>query len=99
MKNIIVILFGVTINILANFYLHATKTEIKSIVPNIYLFFVAPMLLIIIIIVSTTYDLLKRKNILTHPGYFYDLEGNHLVFSFVSSPSILRKALPKITSN
>jgi len=38
-------------------------------------------------------QLLQEHRILIHPGYFYDLEGGHLVLSFVSQPTVLRKAL------
>jgi len=37
--------------------------------------------------------LLQKHGILVHPGYFYDMEGQHLVFSFVSRPAVLRMAL------
>ena len=37
--------------------------------------------------------LLKNHRVLVHPGYFYDMEGRHLVFSFVSRPATLRKSL------
>jgi len=37
--------------------------------------------------------LLEKHRILMHPGYFYDMEGNHLVLSFVSRPSVLQRAL------
>jgi aspartate/methionine/tyrosine aminotransferase len=37
--------------------------------------------------------LVKKHGILVHPGYFYDMEGQHLVFSFVSRPAILKKSL------
>ncbi len=44
------------------------------------------------------YRLLKKHRILVHPGYFYDMEGNHLVFSFASQPSVLRRALKILLS-
>jgi aspartate/methionine/tyrosine aminotransferase len=37
--------------------------------------------------------LLEKKRILVHPGYFYDMEGRHLVLSFASRPEVLREAL------
>jgi alanine-synthesizing transaminase len=39
------------------------------------------------------YQLLQKHGILVHPGYLYDMEGQHLIFSFVSKPAILREAL------
>ena len=36
--------------------------------------------------------LLEMKRILVHPGYFYDMEGSHIVLSFVSRPRVLRNA-------
>jgi alanine-synthesizing transaminase len=38
-------------------------------------------------------QLLKHYHILVHPGYFYDMEGQHLVFSFASKPAILKRSL------
>ena len=40
--------------------------------------------------------LLQKHRILVHPGYFYDMEGQHLVLSFVSRPELLRRAVSKI---
>jgi aspartate/methionine/tyrosine aminotransferase len=37
--------------------------------------------------------LLQKHQILVHPGYFYDMEGRHLVLSLVSRPAALRKSL------
>ncbi len=37
--------------------------------------------------------LLQKNRILLHPGYFYDMERRHLVLSFVSRTTIMRKAL------
>ena len=37
--------------------------------------------------------LLKEHHVLVHPGYFYDMDAQHLVMSFVNKPTILRKAL------
>jgi alanine-synthesizing transaminase len=41
-------------------------------------------------------DLLEKHRILTHPGYFYDMEGQHLILSFVSRPPVLRRALEAV---
>lgn len=43
-------------------------------------------------------DLLRRRSLLLHPGFFYDLEPPHLVLSFVSEPSLLQTAMEKLTS-
>jgi alanine-synthesizing transaminase len=40
--------------------------------------------------------LLQEIGLLTHPGYFYDLEGNHLVISFVHSPKQLKTYLTQL---
>jgi len=42
---------------------------------------------------KATEYLLEKYRILVHPGYFYDMEGQHVVFSFVSRPGVLRSAL------
>lgn len=41
-------------------------------------------------------DLLKKERILIHPGYFYDLEPDAFVLSFVTKPKVLEIALQKI---
>jgi aspartate/methionine/tyrosine aminotransferase len=40
--------------------------------------------------------LLKRHRILTHPGYFYDLDPPHLVLSIVAEPPVLAASLDKL---
>lgn len=42
--------------------------------------------------------LLRRRSLLLHPGFFYDLEPPHLVLSFVSEPSLLQTAMEKLTA-
>ena len=42
--------------------------------------------------------ILKRNRLLLHPGYFYDMEPDHLVLSFVQKPEILRDVLSAITT-
>jgi alanine-synthesizing transaminase len=39
---------------------------------------------------------LLREGILVHPGYFYDLEGSHLVISFISRSPSGRKVLSRL---
>jgi len=44
-------------------------------------------------------DLLRRENVVAHPGYFYDIAdvpAPHLVFSLITPPEILRAAFPRI---
>lgn len=45
---------------------------------------------------SSALELLRKENLLVHPGYFYDLEPPHWVFSFVSEPALLETSLRKI---
>ncbi len=39
---------------------------------------------------------LREDHLLVHPGYFYDMEPNHLVLSFVQERGIIRDSLPKL---
>jgi alanine-synthesizing transaminase len=41
-------------------------------------------------------DLLKECGILAHPGYFYDMSGTHLVFTFVEELEALSGAMNKL---
>jgi alanine-synthesizing transaminase len=43
-------------------------------------------------------DLLRQERLLLHPGFFYDLEPAHLVFSFISEPALLKQSLEKLLS-
>ncbi|NLT65404.1 MAG: pyridoxal phosphate-dependent aminotransferase [Acidobacteria bacterium] len=36
---------------------------------------------------------LERNHVLIHPGYFYDMEPDHLVFCFVQKPELLHNAV------
>jgi hypothetical protein len=40
--------------------------------------------------------LLRDERILVHPGYFYDIEPDHLVMTFIHSPENIRKAFTTI---
>jgi len=40
--------------------------------------------------------LLRDERILVHPGYFYDIEPDHLVMTFIQSPDNIRRAFTKI---
>lgn len=40
--------------------------------------------------------LLRKESLLVHPGYFYDIPGNHLVLSFVSRPEVMEPALRRL---
>ncbi len=39
---------------------------------------------------------LRENRLLVHPGYFYDMEPNHLVLSFVQKPDTIRHSIPKL---
>ena len=41
-------------------------------------------------------ELIDKEQVLVHPGYFYDIEGRHLVLSFVHDPESLREVLGRI---
>jgi aspartate/methionine/tyrosine aminotransferase len=41
--------------------------------------------------------LLADEGLLVHPGYFYDIAPQHLVFSFVQEPETIRDAFPRLT--
>lgn len=36
---------------------------------------------------------LEKNSLLVHPGYFYDMDGDHLVLSFVQGPEVMRSSL------
>jgi alanine-synthesizing transaminase len=40
--------------------------------------------------------LLEEDGVLVHPGYFYDIEGDHLVMTFIEDPAVVREAFRKI---
>jgi alanine-synthesizing transaminase len=46
--------------------------------------------------VETAMRLLKQENILVHPGHFYEIEGNHLVATFIYEEQQLAKSLKSI---
>jgi alanine-synthesizing transaminase len=41
-------------------------------------------------------QILRQTRSLVHPGFFYDIDGDHLVLSFVQERSILREAIPRV---
>ncbi len=46
-------------------------------------------------------DLLRRENVIAHPGFFYDVHAKplpHVVLSLLTTPEILSAELPKIDS-
>ncbi len=45
---------------------------------------------------SAAEAILRETHALVHPGHFYDIEPDHLVFSFVSNPELLRAVMPRI---
>jgi len=42
-------------------------------------------------------DLLREHGVLTHPGYFYDIQPNHLVMTFIHDPQTIMKAFRRIS--
>ena len=42
--------------------------------------------------------ILEHKHLLVHPGYFYDMEPDHLVMSFIQDPDKTRALLPGLVS-
>jgi len=40
--------------------------------------------------------ILRNNHLLVHPGYFYDMDPQHLVFSYVQEPGIMRDSLRRI---
>jgi alanine-synthesizing transaminase len=40
--------------------------------------------------------ILRENHVLIHPGYFYDMEPNHLVLSFVQRPETIQNLIPKL---
>jgi hypothetical protein len=40
--------------------------------------------------------ILREDHLLIHPGYFYDMDLNHLVLSFVQEPAAIRESLPRL---
>jgi hypothetical protein len=40
--------------------------------------------------------LLRETHILVHPGHFYDIDPQHLVFSYVQEPEIIQATLPAV---
>lgn len=62
MKNIIITIFGIVVNILIYMYSQSTKMDLNMIVPKIYLFFILPLICMVIVIVSIVYNFYKQKN-------------------------------------
>lgn len=40
--------------------------------------------------------LFRTERILVHPGHFYDMEGDHLVFTYIQEPEALKRCLSRI---
>lgn len=40
-------------------------------------------------------ELLEEERVLVHPGYFYDIEGRHLVITFIQPPNIISDVLKR----
>ncbi len=41
-------------------------------------------------------SVLKDNHLLTHPGYYYDMDPHHLVFSFVHPGAVIENVLPRL---
>lgn len=44
-------------------------------------------------------ELLQEEGLLTHPGYYYEIEGRHIVLSYVHNPSILIDSIQRMKSH
>jgi hypothetical protein len=64
MKNVIIVILGIVVNLLVFNYAQATKEDIGTIVPKIYLFFIIPLLLLVAIIASVFYNYYRHKKII-----------------------------------
>jgi alanine-synthesizing transaminase len=47
---------------------------------------------------SASIELLRREQLLVHPGYFYDMKPDHLVLSFVQEPEVIREVYPRLAN-
>ena len=45
---------------------------------------------------TSAMKLLSESHILVHPGYFYDIDPNHLVMTFIDDPASIRDAFGKV---
>jgi alanine-synthesizing transaminase len=45
---------------------------------------------------QTAERILRENHLLVHPGYFYDMNPNHLVLSFVQKHEVLQNSIPKM---
>ncbi len=46
------------------------------------------------------YELLERKNVLVHPGYFYDFTGRHvIVVSLITKKEVFEEGITRLTKN
>ena len=61
MKNIIITILGIAVNIFVYLYSQATKRDLSMIVPEIYLFFILPLVLMVIVVAYTIYSYSKQK--------------------------------------
>lgn len=41
-------------------------------------------------------SLLQRHSLLVHPGHFYEIEGNHIVATFINAPDVLSNCMHQI---
>jgi hypothetical protein len=46
--------------------------------------------------VKASEAILRERHLLVHPGYFYDMDSNHLVLSFVQHSETIQDSFPKL---
>ena len=44
-------------------------------------------------------ELVTEERVLVHPGYFYDIVGQHLVFSYVGSEDRVREGIRRVKAH
>ena len=84
MKSIIITILGIAVNIIVYLYSQATKRNLSMIVPEIYLFFILPLVLMVIVAAYTIYSYSKQKNkILVLPNILIAFFLLLIVFQFL----------------
>lgn len=62
MKNIKIIIFGILVNAVIYLYSQYTKMDLNMIIPQLFLFFIIPLILFIILMVLIFNNYLKGRN-------------------------------------
>jgi len=62
MKNFLVVVVGVSVNLFLYLFFQYTRKDINMVVPKIYLLFILPLLVMMGIGVTIAYDYVKKKN-------------------------------------